>query len=156
MSEIINSQISIAKTSIKDISGNTISDDRAFSHILLKNIYGVEYIDQLDLVTDGSNDGGIDFLYYDEEENKVVICQAKYTGALSFDQIIAELNKMYSTVQNFKKAHTGSYNNKVKKALQNALDRLPEDKYLRPFTWQLIKSLYHKNIYLSIIIFLFF
>lgn len=127
MSEIINSQISIAKTSIKDISGNTISDDRAFSHILLKNIYGVEYIDQLDLVTDGSNDGGIDFLYYDEEENKVVICQAKYTGALSFDQIIAELNKMYSTVQNFKKAHTGSYNNKVKKALQNALDRLPDD-----------------------------
>lgn len=127
MSEIINSQISVAKTSIKDIAGSAISDDRAFSHVLLKNIYGVEYIDQLDLVTDGANDGGIDFLYYDEEENKVIVCQAKYTGALSFDQIIAELNKMYSTVQNFKKAHTGSYNDKIKKALQNALDRLPDD-----------------------------
>lgn len=127
MSEIINSQISVAKTSIKDITGSAISDDRTFSHVLLKNIYGVEYIDQLDLVTDGANDGGIDFLYYDEEENKVIVCQAKYTGALSFDQIITELNKMYSTVQNFKKAHTGSYNDKIKKALQNALDRLPDD-----------------------------
>ena len=127
MSEIINSQITAAKAVIKDLGGSIISDDRAFSHALLKNIYGVEYIDQFDLVTDGTNDGGIDFLYYDEEENKVILCQAKYTGALSFDQIIAELNKMYSTVQNFKKAHTGSYNDRIRKALQNALDRLPDD-----------------------------
>ena len=127
MSEIINSQLSVAKASIHELCGSSISDDRAFSHVLLKNIYGVDYIDQLDLVTDGVNDGGIDFLYYDEEENKVIICQAKYTGALSFEQIISELSKMYSTVQNFKKAHTGSYNDKVKKALQNALDRLPDD-----------------------------
>lgn len=93
----------------------------------LKNIYGADYLDQLDLVTDGANDGGIDFLYYDEEENKVIVCQAKYTSTLSFDQIIAELNKMHSTVQNFKTGHTGSYNDKVKKALQNMLDRLPDE-----------------------------
>ena len=73
MSEIINSQISVAKTSIQELCGTAISDDRAFSHVLLKNIYGVEYIDQIDLVTDGANDGGIDFLYYDEEENKVIV-----------------------------------------------------------------------------------
>ncbi|MBO7231085.1 MAG: AIPR family protein [Bacteroidaceae bacterium] len=127
MSEIINSQISVAKTCVQELCGTSITDDRAFSHVLLKNIYGVDYLDQIDLVTDGANDGGIDFLYYDEEENKVVVCQAKYTGALSFEQIITELNKMHSTVQNFKKAHTGSYNDKVKKALQNALDRLPDD-----------------------------
>ena len=76
MREIINSQIFVAKTSIKDIIGSAISDDRAFSHVLLKNIYGVEYIDQLDLVTDGANDGGIDFLYYDEEENKVILSRS--------------------------------------------------------------------------------
>ena len=29
--------------------------------------------------------------------------------------------------KNFKKAHTGSYNDKLKRALQNAIDRLPEE-----------------------------
>lgn len=127
MSEIINSEITIAKDQIKSIHQLNLSDDRAFSHVLLKFFYDVDYIDQADLVTDGANDGGIDFLTYDEEENKVILCQAKYTGALSFEQIITELDKMYSTVENFKRALTGSYNDKIKKALQNALDRLPDD-----------------------------
>ncbi len=126
MSEIIKSQIAIAKKEIKAITGKDLSDDKAFSHLLLKHFYDVNYLDQIDLVTDGTNDGGVDFLYYDEEENKVIICQSKYTGTLSIDDVIIEFDKMYSTVQNFKKAHTGSYNEKVKRALQNALDRLPE------------------------------
>lgn len=127
MSEIINSEITIAKDQIKSMHHLSLSDDRAFSHVLLKYFYDVNYIDQIDLVTDGANDGGIDFLTYDEEENKVILCQAKYTGALSFEQIITELDKMYSTVENFKRSLTGSYNDKIKKALQNALDRLPDD-----------------------------
>ena len=127
MSEIIKSQVENAKEQIKTITGHTISDDRAFSHVLLRYIFGYEYIDQIDIVTDGTNDGGIDFLAFDDEESKLIVCQSKYTGALSFDQIIAELGKMYSTVQNFKQAHTGSYNDRLKKALQNALDRLPDE-----------------------------
>lgn len=127
MSELIKSQIKVAKEAIKEIKNQSISDDRAFSHLLLKYIFSVDYIDQIDLVTDGANDGGVDFLYYDEEESKLIICQSKYTSALSFDQIIAELGKMYSTVQNFKRAHTGNYNDQLKKALQNAMDRLPDD-----------------------------
>lgn len=127
MSEIIKSQVENAKEQIKIITGNTISEDKAFSHVLLRYIFGYEYIDQIDLVTDGTNDGGVDFLAFDDEESKLIICQSKYTGALSFDQIITELGKMYSTVQNFKLSHTGSYNDKLKKALQNALDRLPDE-----------------------------
>ena len=127
MSEIIKTQITEAKDQIKTITGNTISDDRAFSHVLLRYIFGYEYIDQLDLVTDGTNDGGIDFLAFDDEELKLIVCQSKYTGTLSFDQIITELGKMYSTVQNFKRSHTGSYNERTRKALQNALDRLPDE-----------------------------
>ena len=127
MSEIINSQIAIVKEQIKLITGKEISDDRAFSHVLLHYVFGYDFIDQVDLVTDGPNDGGIDFIAYDEEESKLILCQSKYTGALSFDQIIAELGKMYSTVQNFKQAHTGSYNERLKKALQNAMDRLPDE-----------------------------
>ena len=127
MSEIIKSQISIAQSEIQTVTGKSISDDRAFSHVLLKNFFNVDYVDQIDLVTDGTNDGGIDFLYFDEEAAKVILCQAKYTDSLLFDQIIQELGKMYSTLQNFKRANTGVYNERLRKALQNALDQLPED-----------------------------
>ena len=127
MSELIFSQIKVAKEEIYAIKNQSLSDDRAFSHMLLKYILSVDYIDQIDIVTDGPNDGGVDFLYYDDEESKLIVCQSKFTSSLSFDQIIAELEKMYSTVQNFKRAHTGSYNDQLKKALQNALDRLPDE-----------------------------
>lgn len=127
MSELINSEVAIAVNQIKTLTGVTIADNRAFSHVLLKYIFGYEYIDQVDLVTDGSNDGGIDFLAFDEDESKLIVCQSKYTGSLSYDEIITEINKMYSTVQNFKRSHTGSYNDRLKKALQNALDRLPDE-----------------------------
>lgn len=126
MSELIKGQVQLAREEIKTITGKTISEERAFSHALLKYLFNVDYADQIGSVTDGANDGGIDFLYYDEEESKVILCQSKYTGTLSFDQIISELNKMYSTVQNFKKANTGIYNEALRLALQNAKDRLPE------------------------------
>ncbi|MBP5423084.1 MAG: AIPR family protein [Paludibacteraceae bacterium] len=126
MSELIKGQVQLAREEIKTITGKTISEERAFSHVLLKYLFNVDYADQIGSVTDGANDGGIDFLYYDEEESKVILCQSKYTGTLSFDQIISELNKMYSTVQNFKKANTGIYNEALRLSLQNAKDRLPE------------------------------
>lgn len=127
MSELIKSQIKLAQQEISIITDKKISEDRAFSHILLKNYFDVDYSDQIGLVTDGNNDGGIDFLYYDEEESKVILCQSKFTSILTPEQIINELNKMYSTVQNFKKANTGIYNENLRQALQNAKDRLPED-----------------------------
>ena len=127
MSAIITSQVAEAKNQIHIITGKSVTDDRAFCHMLLRYIFGYDFIDQLDLVTDGANDGGIDFLAFDEEDSKVIVCQSKYTSSLSFEQIITELSKMYSTVQNFKSAHTGSYNDRLKKALQNVLDRLPDE-----------------------------
>ena len=127
MFEIINSEIQLAKQKIKELFKTDITDDRAFSHVLLKYIFEVDYIDQMDSVTDGSNDGGIDFIYYDEEESKVILGQSKYTNSLTFDQIVTELEKMSRTVKNFKRSNTGSYSEKLKKCLQNAIDQLPED-----------------------------
>lgn len=46
---------------------------------------------------------------------------------MKLNDIISELNKMSSTVENFKKANTGTYNKKLKTNLQNALDRLPDE-----------------------------
>lgn len=127
MSEMIKSEIKRTQEEIKNLFGKNISEDIAFSYVMLRYVFDVEAIDQDDLVTDGTNDGGIDFLYYDEEESKVILCQSKYTSTLPFDNVIAELDKMNSTLQNFRIANTGSYNEKLKKALQNALDRLPDD-----------------------------
>lgn len=127
MSELIRGQVLFAQNEIKNITDKKISEEKAFSHAILKNYFDVDFIDQIGVVTDGPNDGGIDFLYYDEEDAKVILCQSKYSGSLKFDQIISELNKMYSTVQNFKKGNTGIYNETLRLALQNAKDRLPDD-----------------------------
>lgn len=127
MSVLIKTEVKKCQDEIKRNNNITVAEDRAFSNMLLSYVFGVEYVDQDDLIADGTNDGGIDFLYYDDEESKLILCQAKYTQSLSFDDIIAEFNKMYSTVQNFKIANTGSYNDKLKKILQNAIDRLPEE-----------------------------
>ena len=127
MSELIKSEITKIRNLQKQLNSVDLSDDRAFSYLLLQYVFEVDIADQQDLVTDGNNDGGIDFLYFDEEESKVIICQSKYTGSLSFEEIITELNKMYSTLQNFRIGNTGSYNDRLKKALQNALDRLPDE-----------------------------
>lgn len=127
MNDLIKDNILSAQEEIKNLTGEAIQPERAFSHLLLKYRFDVNYADQIGLVTDGPNDGGIDFLYYDEEDAKVVLCQSKYTAELSFEDMIAELNKMQSTVQNFRRANTGIYNEILKQALQNAIDRLPED-----------------------------
>ncbi len=127
MSELIKSEIKKVQDEVENRLQKKISEDRAFSYVILGYVFGVEFEDQDDLVTDGSNDGGIDFVYYDEEDAKVVLCQSKYTESLSLNDIVAELDKMYSTLQNFRIAHTGSYNERLKKVLQNALDRLPDE-----------------------------
>lgn len=68
-----------------------MSDDRAFSYLLLQYVFDIDASDQADLVTDDNNDGGIDFLYFDEDESKVIICQSKYTSSLSFEDIVKNL-----------------------------------------------------------------
>ena len=125
MNEIINSEIRVAISENKRLFQESISNERAFCHVLLKYYFGVDYHDQV--ITDGANDGGIDFLFYDEEEEKVVVCQAKYTESLSAEGINTEFSKMYGTVENFRMAKTGIYNNVLKQELQNALDKLPDD-----------------------------
>lgn len=57
----------------------------------------------------------------------MVVCQAKLTSSLSHEEINTEFTKMHGTVENFRRANTGLYNQTLKQALQNALDRLPED-----------------------------
>lgn len=114
-------------------SNKKVTDENAFEYLAMqffcykiKNIKPKLY-DIESSITNGPNDGGIDFVYYDDEESKVVLGQCKYTENMKLNDIISELNKMSSTVENFKKAYTGTYNKKLKTNLQNALERLPDE-----------------------------
>ena len=125
MSEIIESQIKLVKKAVKSLNEESISDDRAFSYMLLNIVFKQNYADCV--VTDGPNDGGIDFIFYNDEESKLILGQSKYTASLDANAVIAEFNKMFSTYQNFKKQNTGIYNEVLKKELTNAIDQMPDD-----------------------------
>ena len=125
MSEMIETQIKLTKDAIKSLKGESISEDRAFSYMLLNVVFKQKIADCI--VTDGPNDGGIDFIYYNDDESKLILGQSKYTDSLGANDVIAEFNKMFSTYQNFKKHNTGIYNEALKRELTNAIDQMPDD-----------------------------
>ncbi|MCD8772210.1 AIPR family protein [Mammaliicoccus sciuri] len=111
-----------------------ISRERAFD-ILMCSIYcykSLEYKKNwYDLIneniTDGKNDGGIDFVFYDDENSKVIIGQNKYSKNIKVNDVNAEVSKINSTLSDFEKENTNIYSREVKKHLRNALDSLPEE-----------------------------
>lgn len=126
-SELIRAEIEkIVKDSL--IKSLNISDDKAFSYMLLSLFFNVKkFDDTVACVTDAANDGGVDFVYFDEEDSKLVISQSKYTETLSYSEIKIEFDKICDTINNFRRGNTGSYNENVRKVLQNYIDRLPDD-----------------------------
>lgn len=131
-SEVLLNELRSIKKELEK-SKKKVADENVFEYLAMqffcykiKNIEPKLY-DIESSITNGPNDGGIDFVYYDDEEPKVVLGQCKYTENMKLNDIISELNKMSSTVENFKKANTGTYNKKLKTNLQNALDRLPDE-----------------------------
>ena len=128
LSEILKAEATKARSEFQQNKSLDIPDDRAFSYVLLTYFFDVEnFDDKYDCVTDGANDGGVDFLYFNDEESKLFICQSKYTENISYGDIRNEFDKTCDTINNFRKSHTGVYNENLKRTLQNFLDRLPDD-----------------------------
>lgn len=64
--ELIRAEVEKASAEYIKHKSSKISDDKAFSYMLLSVFFGVSDLDdKLDCVTDGSHDGGIDFIYFD-------------------------------------------------------------------------------------------
>lgn len=130
--ELIEHELRQIKLEVKEILKRDISDEQAFEFLseelfCLKERNGYNPLFDIEMsITNGPNDGGVDFVYYDEESSKVILGQCKYTKNLKLNDIITELNKMSTTVENFKISNTGIYNEKLRAELQNALDRLPD------------------------------
>lgn len=141
-SEIIENEIRKIVNGTGKVFPNPVSDEMAFNYLTLwyfylcnelrykvnkKKIDEIDYRDLETYITDGTNDGGIDYVYLDDESTaKVVVVQSKYTDTLDYNTIIAELKKMSNTIDDFSKVNTSHYNTNVKRELQNALDSLPD------------------------------
>ena len=77
-----------------------------------------------DNITDGSYDGGIDFVYFDEENSKVIIGQNKLSDNCTVNDVVAEIQKINLTLKNFKNISTTDYNQNLRQRLRNAVDQL--------------------------------
>jgi len=149
--EIIKEELRNIQKKIFVYNNNNISEEDAFEYLALQffcyktNDIDEKIFDIKNSITNGSNDGGIDFVFYDEEELKVILGQCKYTENMNLNAIVSELNKMSSTVENFKKGLTGSYNQKLKNILQNALDRLTEENVGNVEYWIFTTSSFNEN-----------
>ncbi|MEK4284198.1 AIPR family protein [Ureibacillus sp. FSL K6-0165] len=110
----------------------SITDESAFEILILQYFFYKEKEIYLlngkvdDHLTNGPNDGGIDLVYYDEDDEILSLVQCKTTN-LSSDEIIDEFRKMHTTVQAFVNQNTGAYSDKLKRILQENLDRLPDN-----------------------------
>ncbi|WP_214836975.1 AIPR family protein [Exiguobacterium sp. s36] len=134
MSNIINREIKeIIAYGTSTNPKISLSEDQAFNVLLLQyycfkesDISKVWY-EILSMITDGKDDGGIDAIYFDEEDSKIIILQNKYSNAIQVQDVVNEINKIIATMNDFKEAHTGSYNKKTKRLLQESLDRLTDE-----------------------------
>lgn len=110
-----------------------LSDDQAFNYLTLQYLCLKEktiedqWYEINNCITDGGNDGGIDYVYFDEDENKLIIGQNKYSENISINDYVTEITKIMHTLNDFKNGHTGAYNKKTKQILQNGLDRLTDE-----------------------------
>ena len=77
--------------------------------------------------TDGPNDGGIDFVFFDDENSKVIIGQNKYSENCNVDSASAEIEKINHTLKNFKISKTSNYSKELKERFLNVRDRLNEE-----------------------------
>lgn len=110
-----------------------LTDDQAFNVLILQYYCFKEseleeiWFDLKRCITDSPNDGGLDFVYFDEEESKIIIGQNKYSTSVTSQDLLSELHKIIATIQDFNRSQTGKYNPKVKEEFQNALDRLTDE-----------------------------
>ena len=112
-----------ALTNTLDFSGNT-SDEYLFTINCVDYFYYSGNIGKSDIIdgfTDGAYDGGIDFIYV-EDENNIKLIQGKSSTNLNYGDIRDLFNKMRETVLNFKNNEISQYNKNLKNIFKDVLD----------------------------------
>ncbi len=107
---------------------NMLSDEYLFTIVCVDNYYYKGNIGNKDIedgFTDGSGDGGIDFIYTDNE--KMFLIQGKSSSTISKEEIHNIFNKMERTVRDFSDNKFDNYNNDLKRTYLNARDSLEDE-----------------------------
>ncbi|WP_303220339.1 AIPR family protein [Enterococcus asini] len=114
--------------------GQKFTREKAFDFLTIQYFcYQTSQIEKIwfdienDNFTDGKDDGGIDFAFFDEEDGKVIIGQNKLSETVDRNKAVSELNKTIKTLKDFEKKRVQDYNSRVRKNVQNALDRLTDE-----------------------------
>ena len=76
--------------------------------------------------TDGTGDGGIDFIYTDDEV--MYLIQGKTSEDLTIEDISNIFYKMKNTVENFESGEYSQYSKKLKSVYKNVYDSLDDNK----------------------------
>lgn len=133
-----------------DFTGNT-TDEYLFTINCVDYFYYNGNIGKSDIIdgfTDGAYDGGIDFIYV-EDENNIKLIQGKSSTDLKYNDIRDLFNKMRETVINFKNNQTSHYNKNLRIIFSEALDNgdnpnielvLFTNTYIAPEVMDLIKE----------------
>ena len=131
MDTLIKAEIDKAKEQVAQDFKEDISDDRAFSYVAVNNYFRTGELSQITdihgMITDGANDGGIDFVYFDDDKPAVIVGQSKCVSSIQVGDIVDEVRKMRDSVAAFRSGHAGMFNKNVQRELQEALDALPDE-----------------------------
>ena len=133
--EIINVEIQEIIKGVKNTLNKDITSEYAFNYLTLwyffvnqyTNRDFPDYLELSEMITDGAKDGGIDYIFFDEEKQKIILAQSKFTSDIEYNTIITELRSMANTFKNFAEHKSEYYNEILRRELREAIDRLPDD-----------------------------
>ena len=111
------------------ITEGKTSDEYLFTICAVDLFYYKGNIGKVDILTgftDGSNDGGIDFIFSDDET--MFLIQGKSSSNLSVDEIKNVFSKMRDTVNDYETHDFDKYNSALKSAFKTAFDSINDDK----------------------------
>jgi len=122
---------------IRYMSENRADCRTAFASVILKYVYDLQEIrDRLELISSGKNDSDVDFAWFDDDEQKVILSHVIYNPNEPDDsqKLAVILTNMYRmTVRaRRRKAAQSAERSDWKDTLKNLFDRLPdssEDNY---------------------------
>ena len=105
------------------------TDEYLFTLEMVDLFYYKGNIGKIDIktgFTDGTGDGGIDFIYTDDEV--MYLIQGKSSENLTIEDISNVFYKIKNTVENFENESYAQYSKKLKSIYKNAYDGLDNDK----------------------------
>jgi hypothetical protein len=115
MPEFLTHEIENLKNSSTTLSNR--EDYDLFSFVCLKHFYKNGVFENSDIRnhhTDGSNDGGIDLIFSDIDNEELIFIQDKYISSLSNAQdVINMLTEMHQTIERLKNNDTANLNSKL-------------------------------------------